>query len=264
MYTRIRRRFTFANVAMMLALVFAMSGGAYAAGRYVITSTKQISPKVLKALAGKPGAKGPAGVAGPAGPQGPQGPAGAKGENGAEGKEGKVGASVTNSSLAEGDRACPAGGSEFKAGAGAATYACNGSPWVAGGTLPSDKSETGVWTVLDPPTPGFFTQEASISFVIPLAEGLPAAGVHIIAVGGTGEGEGCPAGSSVGKPEAEPGNLCIFQDAGGFNVGTMETLSPETTDPGAGTTGTILRIHAAESEKPLIKAEGTWAVTAAE
>jgi hypothetical protein len=33
-----------------LALVFAMSGGAYAASRYVITSTKQISLEVLESL----------------------------------------------------------------------------------------------------------------------------------------------------------------------------------------------------------------------
>ena len=44
-----RGRLSYANVAMTLALVFAMSGGAYAASKYVITSTKQISPKVLKA-----------------------------------------------------------------------------------------------------------------------------------------------------------------------------------------------------------------------
>ena len=77
MFSRIRRRFTYANVAVTLALVFAMTGGAYAAKRYVITSTKQISPTVLKRLAGK------GGPAGANGAQGPAGAAGAKGENGA-------------------------------------------------------------------------------------------------------------------------------------------------------------------------------------
>lgn len=48
MFSRIRNRMIYANVAMTVALVFAMSGGAYAASRYMITSTKQISPKVLK------------------------------------------------------------------------------------------------------------------------------------------------------------------------------------------------------------------------
>ena len=57
----IRKRVTYANVAMTLALVFAMSGGAYAS-KYLITSTKQISPKVLKTLKGAAGKTGPAGA----------------------------------------------------------------------------------------------------------------------------------------------------------------------------------------------------------
>ena len=64
MFGGIRKRVSYTNVVLTLILVFAMSGGAYAAGRYLITSTKQISPKVLKALAGKSGATGPAGAAG--------------------------------------------------------------------------------------------------------------------------------------------------------------------------------------------------------
>ena len=35
-----------------LALVFAMSGSAIAASHYLVNSTKQISPKVLRKLAG--------------------------------------------------------------------------------------------------------------------------------------------------------------------------------------------------------------------
>lgn len=46
-FVRMRGRLTYANVVASLALVFAMSGGVYAASKYVITSTKQISPKVL-------------------------------------------------------------------------------------------------------------------------------------------------------------------------------------------------------------------------
>ena len=52
-----RRRLSYANVTATLALVFAMSGGALAANHYLINSTKQISPKVLKKLTGKPGAE---------------------------------------------------------------------------------------------------------------------------------------------------------------------------------------------------------------
>jgi hypothetical protein len=94
MFGSIRRRFNATGVVAVLALVFAMSGGAYAASRYVITSTKQISPKVLKSLQGRAGRAGAAGVSGaqgPAGPVGPQGPAGAAGAAGVRGETGSKG-----------------------------------------------------------------------------------------------------------------------------------------------------------------------------
>jgi hypothetical protein len=96
-----RRHLSYANVAATLALVFAMSGGALAANSYLINSTKQINPKVLKKLkgnAGKVGANGAAGATGAAGPQGaggkegPQGKEGGPGKEGTPGKEGKEGA----------------------------------------------------------------------------------------------------------------------------------------------------------------------------
>jgi hypothetical protein len=64
MFTRLRPRFTYANVTVTLALVFAMTGGAYAASKFIITSTKQIKPSVLSQLKGK---AGPAGAGGGAG-----------------------------------------------------------------------------------------------------------------------------------------------------------------------------------------------------
>ena len=57
-----RRRLSYANVTATLALVFAMSGGAMAANHYLITSTKQINPKVLKKLTGKTGKTGATGA----------------------------------------------------------------------------------------------------------------------------------------------------------------------------------------------------------
>jgi hypothetical protein len=62
-----------------------MSGGALAAGHYLISSTKQISPAVLKKLHG---ARGAAGLSGPVGPQGPGGEQGIKGRVGPPGPEG--------------------------------------------------------------------------------------------------------------------------------------------------------------------------------
>lgn len=68
----IKPKFTYANIVATLALFFAMTGGALAAHHYLITSTKQISPKVVKALKGKTG---------PRGLQGPQGPIGKEATN---------------------------------------------------------------------------------------------------------------------------------------------------------------------------------------
>ena len=63
----------YANVTATLAIVFSMSGGALAANHYLLSSIKQISPKVMNKLKGKTGATGP---------QGPQGLAGKEGTAG--------------------------------------------------------------------------------------------------------------------------------------------------------------------------------------
>jgi Collagen triple helix repeat (20 copies) len=83
---------TYANVAATMALVFAMGGSAVAADHYLITSTKQISPKVLKELR-KEGPKGANGAAGPSGSAGANGTAGSKGERGEKGETGEPGPS---------------------------------------------------------------------------------------------------------------------------------------------------------------------------
>ncbi|HXQ00501.1 MAG TPA: hypothetical protein VN845_10625 [Solirubrobacteraceae bacterium] len=85
------KRLTYANVTATLALVFSMSGGALAANHYLITSTKQISPKVVKSLTGKTGKSGKEGTAGKEGPAGKEGTAGKEGK---EGKEGPAGSAV--------------------------------------------------------------------------------------------------------------------------------------------------------------------------
>jgi hypothetical protein len=77
-----RSRITYANVAATLALVLSMSGGALAASHYLINSTKQINPKVLRQLKG---ANGKAGLRGAGGAAGAPGATGEKGERGAPG-----------------------------------------------------------------------------------------------------------------------------------------------------------------------------------
>jgi hypothetical protein len=82
-----RRHLSYANIAATLALVLAMSGGALAANSYLINSTKQINPKVLKKLTGKPGKNGKTGAPGATGATGAAGKEGATGKEGAPGKE---------------------------------------------------------------------------------------------------------------------------------------------------------------------------------
>jgi Collagen triple helix repeat (20 copies) len=86
-----RRRINFANVVATLALLFSMSGGAFAASHYLISSTKQVSPKVLKKLRGKTGKRGPAGSTGAEGAAGKTGATGSTGATGATGVTGNQG-----------------------------------------------------------------------------------------------------------------------------------------------------------------------------
>jgi hypothetical protein len=92
MFTAVRRHISYANVAATLALVFSMSGGALAAKHYLISSTKQINPKVLNRLRGRSGARGATGATGSQGAQGKEGPRGVAGLNGVNGANGANGA----------------------------------------------------------------------------------------------------------------------------------------------------------------------------
>ena len=108
-----RRHLTYANIAATLALVFAMTGGAVAAKHYLVNSTGQINPKVLKKLHGQ---------AGPQGKQGPEGKAGPAGMEGAPGQTGLPGpVSVTRIDSFEPFEEAPNESDEFKLMEGAVT-----------------------------------------------------------------------------------------------------------------------------------------------
>lgn len=92
-----RKRLSYANVTSTLALLLATSGAAVAANHYLINSTRQINPRVLRLLRGARGATGARGLPGP---PGPRGATGAPGPQGAQGPAGSQGAAGTSSSAA--------------------------------------------------------------------------------------------------------------------------------------------------------------------
>ncbi len=277
MFSRIRKRFTYANVAMTLALVFAMTGGAYAAKRYLITSTKQISPKVLTQLKGANGKNGTNGTNGAVGPQGPAGPQGLQGAagpglQGKEGPTGKDGVSVTSTALAAKNATCSEGGSEFTAAEGKKTFACTGKQGKEGtfdgSPLPQGKTVRGAWALsgygeATYPNPGFGLAKAAVSFPAPISPGLAPA--HYI---GPAEGENeeeskwaeaIKEGKCKGfneNPAAAEGQLCIFASSE-YNLATVPGVN--ISGPGATSLGFVM--GALNGGKGAFFAEGTWAVT---
>ena len=236
MFSAMRRRLHVspATVIAGLALVFAMTGGAYAAKKYLITSTKQISPSVLKSLQGKAGAAGANGAQGPAGPAGPQGPAGKDGANGAsgekgtngapgeKGKDGATGKSVVVSGTAGG---CAAGGSTVTVEGSVTKHEiCNGEQGPEGEpgaihpgeTLPHGASETGAWSYSRTTNLGVINVTAG--FPIPLSAAptqhlIYSTGKEVILSESTFEFEEVTSTACKGTaeaPTAEPGNFCMY------------------------------------------------------
>jgi hypothetical protein len=296
MFSAIRKHLSYANVAATLALVFALTGGAFAAtggGSNPSHATLTASAAKVKAKTkagprgpagpkGATGAAGATGPGGPAGPAGPTGPAGGAGIQGTAGTNGTDGESVTNIKLVAGKQTtCPEGGAEFKVGAGTATKACNGEKGVIhpGETLAPEASETGAWTAgviesasngegLPPVGDRLFVPVAS--FTIPLEKPLGAHEVHYInpkgeEVLGNGATVQPPLADCPGKaekPEAAPGNFCVYSareedvetgSSGIFQAGTNR-------EEGAGTTGAAETFRVTNTYDPMDF--GTWAVTA--
>lgn len=251
MPSSMHRRFrpTPSGVIATIALVFAMSGGAYAAKKYLITSTKQISPGVLKTLKGAAGKAGPAGTAGPAGPAGPvgtgsagptgpAGPAGPQSDKGIQGEKGEKGEKGIKGA--------------------------NGEPWAAGGTLPVGSTETGAWSFGPVNSGVVFVPVAS--FTIPLAKALDETAVHFINEHGKEEpepGKEVTSTACLGKtedPKATSGNLCVYAST----VENTATWSGAIENPsiigvpGASQAGAIMTLTQTTGE---MNARGTWAVT---
>lgn len=278
LFKRIERRVGTAGlIVSVVALVCALGGSAYAAKNALTGAQKKLITKEARKWAKKFAKAGPAGAQGPAGPAGKDGaagPQGAAGPTGPTGPQGLPGESVTATEIPPGELECDErGGAEFKVGSGAPTFACNGeqgSPWTAGGTLPSKATQTGTWAGMAVPIePGFLVGLAPISFTIPLENSLDAEHVKLV-TGGTPPAE-CddpshPGAPSTENPEADPGYLCVFAQANfagpplpvegiyrpGGAIGVSATK-------GAGRSGAVVSLA---SEAEFDGVYGSYAVTA--
>jgi hypothetical protein len=218
-------------IISIVALVAALTGGAYAASGALTSKQKKEVQKIAQTEAKKVAKAGPQG---PAGPKGDTGSQGAKGDNGAPGAKGDTGSQgVVGTPGAPGKE---------------------GSPWTAGGVLPTGQTLVGNWAYgLSGPEQSPLT--ASVSFGIPLAA---APTVHYVATEGE-EAAACP--GSATAPKAAAGQLCVYQGVAVNNPGTFNAGFTEATLANSGVTLFFNPIQEGATFKPSFMA-GTWAVTA--
>ncbi len=244
MFHRIREHLTPGTFIALLALVLAVSGGAFAATGHgggsaamqrassapaastAAASAAKVKLKVkpgprgpagakgASGAAGATGAAGPVGLTGPAGAQGPKGETGAAGANGTNGKDGE---SVVSTALGLGEDGCIEGGSKFTVG-DKETTVCNGEKGEGGGggggggypaTLPAGNTETGSFTASFEKSGATFT---ALSFPVSLPLELTSENVHYVTVAEQSN-HTAPA-ACVGdaeKPTAVKGNLCVYE-----------------------------------------------------
>lgn len=269
MRSLLRNRFGAPGVLALVALVFAMAGGAYAAVEGLNKKQKKQVTNIAKTQAkkfAKGGPTGPAGPAGPAGakgdqgspgPQGVQGPAGSPGATGPAGPTGATGKNgVTGATGATGPD-----GSDGATG----PTGPEGSPWTAGGTLPTGKTLTGSWSfgkVSENDIPADLekavnaTIYAPISFALPLKDELGAGAVHYLPdgfpTGATAEEiENCP--GTAEAPAAKQGHLCVYVGEGSkqlmnftppatYQLAGIFPSSSQEGGPGAATAGAVVSI----------------------
>lgn len=294
MFSPLRNRFGIPGVIAVIALVFAMLGGAYAA-------TDGLGGKAKISAKAKKGPRGPKGPAGPAGPAGAQGSAGQNGkdglngldgedgedgDDGSDGTNGEDGTSIANTTEPAGAN-CTAGGTKLVGTS--TTYACNGakgadgedgaagpegSPWTLGGVLPPEKSLTGAWSFGALPEGFKFTNPLAervyspISFPIPLKDEIALANVHYIKQSETPP-TGCTGGTPA-QPKADPGHLCVYTQAQSgveTKYNTIAILKASAGTGGASRSGAVLSVSPLPQTEPVVDmggafARGTWAVTA--
>lgn len=212
-------------IVACVAMVAALTGGAYAAGGGLSGKQKKEVTKIAqteaKKYAGAPGAPGATGPVGPAGATGPAGTAGAKGEKGEKGEKGDPGTtgapgapgkSVEATTIAPNEPTLcnGTGGVELEVEeSGVATEICNGQegePWNLHG-LPKGATETGAWSFNASETSAHGGSVfAPISLSVPLSQKITgAANIHFVE---TTPDATCP--GTVVEPKAPEGMICIY------------------------------------------------------
>jgi len=189
-----RGRFSYANVASTVALVLALGAGtAWAAHRYLITSTHQIKPSVLSSLRGRRGLTGPKGANGTNGKdgaRGPTGPAGPslKGTPAGGGLQGTYpdptlnGGSVSDRSFANSiTSVAEAGGTVYVSGT-TPTMEKSFDRFAIGAGIPVTRTGTGVYSLSIPGLSNFYFSH-EITQITPLGNGSPVI-AEIASVGG--------------------------------------------------------------------------------
>ncbi len=229
MFSRIHEKLGTAGfVISIIALVAALTGGAYAAGGLTGKQKKEVQ-KIAKAEANKvakPGPAGPAGAKGDTGGAGPAGTAGGPGSQGPQGVQGPQGEPGQN------------GQTGFTE------------------TLPSGMTETGAWGGSAQGVGGQI--DSPITFNIPVSGSIK----PVFVAPGEEEADGCP-GLNGGVPTAEAGKLCVY--AVGFVAGQEPITTPTFYAAGGslgteGVSGSGTLLHKLCASTCLLY--GSWAVTA--
>jgi Collagen triple helix repeat (20 copies) len=242
MLSSFRNRFGIPGVISVIALVFTMLGGAYAA-----SNDGGAGKATASAKKGPRGPRGPKGPAGPAGPQGPAGPAGAKGD---KGDTGTAGSNGSNGAAGPTGKTGPTGAPGVTGTAGVTGPTGPTGPYPT--VLPSGGTLKGTWST------GLFVNEAAFwidwSFPIPLA--VAPTKVTMVKKDGTsvfpgGDKTKCP--GSAANPEAVAGNMCIYTFEEPAEVSSFDIIVTKF--------GVIRQIVYGENTVAG-KSVGTWAVTA--
>ena len=260
MFSRIRNRLhlTPSMAIAFVALVLALTGGAFAAtphGGGGATATAAKSKAKPKAKAGPRGPAGPAGktgatgATGPAGATGPGGAAGAKGETGGAGVQGVQG--ETGATGPQG----PIGDTGVQGP--------QGEPWTPNNTLPANATEKGTLERGRRPATDFGKATCVGVYIIPNCAGKPIAGAEV-AYRRPGSNDGMP-GRARKTRSCRKGNLLHLIQA---RTTPKETLDSHRSTSRTGTHLSKERVPSALSwsnpkglGSPAL-AYGTWAVTA--